>query len=301
MKKIANKIMLKLTIFYQIKNISKTFCFLLLAMCSGLCFAETQTKDIVSLFDIKGELTQGSAIIGKIPIGAKLLMNNQAVSVTKEGDFFIGFGRDADLKQSLQITTASGEKIVETLSLTEREYKLQKVSGVPQNTVAPPSKKNLKRIQQENALVGTARGIDSEHRYFLEKFIAPMDSVITGVYGSRRIYNGIPKRPHYGVDYAGPIGALVYAPASGVVTLAHPDMFYSGGTLIIDHGFGVSSSFLHLSEIVVKEGQEIKQGELIAKVGKGGRATGPHLDWRMNWFDVRIDPLKVLAINKDTP
>ena len=281
------------------KNTLKFLCVFLLSFFSVFCFAERQAKDLTSLLKIKGELTQGSAIVGQLPVGTKLLINDKVIKTTSAGDFLIGFGRDDELRQSLYLMTESGEEFVDILVLTKREYKLQEVNGVPHKTVSP-NKENLKRIKSENILVKRAREAVSDHTYFLESFIAPMQSTITGVYGSQRVYNGVPKRPHYGVDYADQVGAAVYAPASGIVTLVHPDMFYSGGTLILDHGYGVSSSFLHLSEILVKEGQEIKQGDLIAKVGKGGRATGPHLDWRMNWFDVRIDPLKVIEINKDT-
>ena len=122
----------------------------------------------------------------------------------------------------------------------------------------------------------------------------PLDGPITGVYGSQRVYNGTPKSPHYGVDYAAETGAIVAAPASGIVTLADLDLFYSGGTLILDHGFGLTSSFLHLSGISVKTGQFVERGEPIAKVGSTGRSTGPHLDWRMNWYNIRIDPQLVL-------
>jgi murein DD-endopeptidase MepM/ murein hydrolase activator NlpD len=117
---------------------------------------------------------------------------------------------------------------------------------------------------------------------------------ITGVYGSQRVYNGVPKNPHYGVDYAAPTGTEVVAPAAGIVRLAHPDLFYSGGTMIIDHGHGLSSSFLHLSGLLVAEGARVTRGQPIALVGATGRATGPHLDWRMNWHQQRIDPQLVL-------
>lgn len=260
---------------------------------------ESANKDedinIIKLLQIKGDLTQGSAIIGKLPSTGQLWLNDQPVTTTPQGDFFIGFGRDAELTQKLTYKLKNAEKKEGTLLLTQREYHVQKVNGVPQKTVNPDPE-SLARIREENVLVDKARGIVTDLEYFLDRFKAPMDAPISGVYGSQRVYNGEPKRPHFGVDYAGPIGAPVYAPASGKVSLTHNDMFYSGGTLIIDHGYGVSSSFLHLSEILVKEGQDVKQGDLIAKVGKGGRATGPHLDWRMNWYDVRIDPLKVLKI-----
>lgn len=271
--------------------------FIWLSLLSGLTNAEKTEVDLLNLLDIRGELTQGSAIIGKIPLGATLQLNGKSIKTTPSGEFFIGFDRDNELNQTLRCTFSDGTVETTTFKLTKREYNIQKVNGVPQKTVNP-SEEHLKRIQEENAQVAKARDRVSELTSFLDKFIAPMNSEITGVYGSQRFYNGEPKRPHYGVDYAGPVGAPVYAPASGKVVLVHPDMFYSGGTLIIDHGYGLSSSFLHLSEVLVKVGDEIKQGDLIAKVGKGGRATGPHLDWRMNWLDVRIDPLKVIAINK---
>ena len=281
-------------------NIFKKFIFLMLFVFSFTLSADENTEsrkavNLIELLMLKGELTQGSAVRGKIPRNSQLWLNGQAIKTTPEGEFFIGFGRDAELVQILTLKQADAEPVQESLRLTKREYRLQEVNGVPQKTVTPKPE-NLARIQAENALIAAARAIDSEHRFFLETFIAPMDAAISGVYGSQRIYNGIPKRPHFGVDYAGPVGAPVYAPASGKVTMTHADMFYSGGTLIIDHGYGVSSSFLHLSEILVEQGQVVKQGELIAKVGKGGRASGPHLDWRINWFDVRIDPLKVLKI-----
>lgn len=260
--------------------------------------ADTKQDNLLVLLNVQGELTQGSAIIGQAKPGSTLSLNGKQINLTPEGAFFIGFGRDAELKQNLTYQSPAGTLFNEIIVLTKRTYDVQEVNGVPQKTVSP-SEKHLKRIRKENALVAKARAQISKQTAFLSQFKAPMDSQITGVYGSQRIYNGVPKRPHFGVDYAGPIGALVYAPADGIVTLAHKDMFYSGGTLILDHGYGVSSSFLHLSELLVKEGQQIKQGDVIAKVGKGGRATGPHLDWRMNWYSVRIDPLKVLAIHKD--
>lgn len=125
---------------------------------------------------------------------------------------------------------------------------------------------------------------------FAQDFIWPAVGPISGVYGSRRILNGEPRRPHYGVDVAGPVGQPVYAPADGLVTLYVPDMYYSGGTMIIDHGYGISSTFLHLSKEHVEVGQRVKQGDLIAEIGATGRVTGPHLDWRMNWFEKRVDP-----------
>ena len=125
---------------------------------------------------------------------------------------------------------------------------------------------------------------------YLEEFVWPLRGAITGVYGSQRVYNGVPKSPHYGIDIAGPTGAPVIAPAPGLVSFAAADLYYSGGTLIVDHGHGLSSTFIHLNKVLVKAGQRVEKGQIIAEVGASGRATGPHLDWRMNWMGVRVDP-----------
>jgi len=245
---------------------------------------------------LQGELTQGSLLIGKVTPGSHVSLDGKELDVTRFGEFVFGFGRDSKLDHQISWKDPQNTLHNKKLKLKKRQYKTQKVDGVPQKTVTPGQDK-LTRIRAETALVKAARQTRSMHRYFLQAFIAPFDGPITGVYGSQRIYNGTPKRPHFGLDYAGPVGALIHAPANGVVTLTHDDMFYSGGTLIMDHGHGVSSTFIHLSELLVHEGQEIKQGDVIAKVGAGGRSTGPHLDWRVNWYDVRIDPQKVLGLN----
>jgi murein DD-endopeptidase MepM/ murein hydrolase activator NlpD len=167
------------------------------------------------------------------------------------------------------------------------------VEGVPAKTVHPP-KEQLERIRQEAALVRAARADRLDRPDLLNAvfagFIWPIEGPISGVYGSQRYYNGEPGRPHYGVDVAAPEGSVVHAPAAAVVTLAEADLFYSGGTIVLDHGYLLSSSFLHLSKVLVKVGDELKAGDIIGEVGSTGRATGPHLDWRMNWRDQRIDP-----------
>ncbi len=175
------------------------------------------------------------------------------------------------------------------MKIAKRDYRIQRIDGLPPRKVTPKAE-DLKRIRQETALVKAARRRDDPRTDFMRGFIWPAKGRVSGVYGSQRILNGQPRRPHFGVDVAGPVGTPVVAPADGVVTLVHPDMFFSGGTLVIDHGHGLSSSFLHLSEVLVKEGQRVKQGELIARIGATGRVTGAHLDWRMNLFDTRIDP-----------
>jgi len=174
-----------------------------------------------------------------------------------------------------------------------REYRLQEITGVPQQTVTP-SEEHLERIRAERAKVRTAKAqrlaLDDGFRAVRDGFAWPVTGRISGVYGSQRIYNGTPGTPHYGVDVARPAGTPVTAPAAGRVTLAEPDLFYSGGTVILDHGYGLSSSFLHLSEVSVSVGDQLAPGDLIGAIGATGRATGPHLDWRMSWFNQRIDP-----------
>ncbi len=247
------------------------------------------------LIEYFGELTQGGIVVGKTQPNAQVRLNDERISLTKDGHFVFGFGRDASLSQKLKVTDAEGRSVEKILTLKKRDYKIQRIEGVPQKTVTPPEGA-LPRIKQETAQVKAARKQFHERSDFVSQFRAPATGRITGVYGSQRVYNGTPKRPHYGVDYAGPVGTPVSAPASGIVTLVHQDMYYSGGTLIIDHGYGLSSTFIHLSEVLVEVGQEVQQGELIAKIGQGGRSTGPHLDWRMNWKNERVDPLLMLKV-----
>jgi murein DD-endopeptidase MepM/ murein hydrolase activator NlpD len=181
----------------------------------------------------------------------------------------------------------------QTLQIARREYDIQRVEGVPQKTVTP-SPEHLERILREQALVTAAKARQLERPDLLQGALAgfqwPALGPISGVYGSQRYYNGTAGNPHYGVDMAVPTGTPVRAPAAGVVTLAEPDLFFSGGTVILDHGFRVSSAFLHMSKVLVDVGQEVQVGEVIGEVGATGRATGAHLDWRMNWRNERIDP-----------
>ncbi len=242
-------------------------------------------------------LTQGGVVRGQLPPGYTLMLNGKQIAVSPEGYFVFGFGRDAAPQQRLEWCRQPGECQEREITLTQRQYDEQFVEGVPPETVTPP-KDVVARIRQESALVKQARNASIARLDFMQRFIQPLDGPVTGVYGSRRVFNGVPKRPHYGVDYAAPVGAPVMAPADGEVTLVHENMYYSGGTLIIDHGYGLSSTFIHLSEVLVKEGEHVKQGDMVAKVGKGGRATGPHLDWRLNWHQVRLDPELILKLSE---
>lgn len=239
--------------------------------------------------ELKGNPVQGGLVIGRAEPGTRVFLGERPLRISPEGLFAFGFGRDAPPTALLRIRRPSGETVLKPLIVEKRTYEIERIDGLPPRKVAP-SPGDLARIREEIALVKQARSWDAPRTDFAMDFIWPVTGRISGVYGSRRVLNGKPKRPHYGVDIAAPAGTPVRAPADGVVTLVHPDMFYSGGTLILDHGHGVSSTFLHLRTALAREGQFIRRGAVMAEVGATGRATGPHLDWRINWFDRRLDP-----------
>lgn len=264
-----------------------------LAVCISLLLMPLSAVVKAEILEWQGSFQQGSLLLGQLPEGYQASYNKQRLQVTPQGQFLLGLGRQANTVIELVLTDLEGIETTEQFNVRERQYVIQRIEGVPQKTVTPRPK-DVERIRSDSWLVKQARKDRTESLDFLAGFQRPLDGPITGVYGSQRFYNGIPKNPHYGVDYAAPTGTLVMAPASGVVRLAHRDLFYSGGTLIVDHGHGLSSTFLHLSDILVEEGMRVERGKPIAKVGATGRATGPHLDWRMNWRQVRIDPVLVL-------
>lgn len=243
--------------------------------------------------DMRGEWIQGGLIIGRTDPGRRLTFLGHSVRVTADGYFVIGMGRNTKPEVELLETTPKGEVLSHTFAVKQRQYQEQRITGVPQKTVDVPAQ-SLARIRAETRLIKAARRIDSQRQDYRQTFVWPLMGPITGVYGSRRFYNGQARRPHYGIDIAAPRGTAVRAPAAGTVTLVHDDMYFSGGTLIVDHGHGVSSTFIHLHKIMVKEGDPIAQRQVIAEVGATGRATGPHLDWRINWFDQRLDPQLLL-------
>ena len=243
--------------------------------------------------EFEGKFIQGHFILGKTDPRAKIQIDKKRVRVSKDGFFAFGLGRDR--KNDVIITeTLNGVKNQFVKKVLKREYKIQRIDGLPEKKVTPP-KEVYDRIRRENKLIGKARAVDTDLIYFKDKFITPVDNaIITGVYGSQRILNGKPRWPHYGLDYAQKTGTPIKAMLSGVVTLAEKDLYYTGATLIFDHGHGISTLYMHMNEIFVEMGQEVKKGDIIGTVGKSGRATGPHLDVRLNWFDVKLDPGSVL-------
>lgn len=238
---------------------------------------------------LSGSLMQGGLVFGRVSPGARIFYGDQPIKLTDDGQFILGFGRDAAARQSLTLIDPWGQVTTRDLEIAQREYRIERIDGISKKMMEP-SAAELRRIKREAAQAKLARGHDTELRHFRDSFIWPVSGRISGVYGSQRIFNGEPRRPHFGIDIAAPNGTPVKAPAGGTVRLAHKGMFFSGKTLIIDHGHGLSSSFLHLDSILVGVGQQVVQGEKIATVGATGRVTGPHLDWRLNWFGTRLDP-----------
>jgi len=264
----------------------KTLFYRMLTVIAGLLIAVSAESGTLTL---DGELVQGALIIGRTEPGTTVTMDGERVRVSSEGVFLLGFGRDAPPNSHLEAVFPDGSKSRRDLDIAKRSYRIQRVDGLPPRTVTP-SKKDMARIRKEIAEVKKARNRNDAREDFLTGFEWPLKGRISGVYGSQRVLNGKPGRPHFGVDIAAPVGTPVHAPADGIVTLTHDDMFFSGGTLIVDHGHGLSSTFIHLSAILVKNGAHVRQGDVIAKVGATGRASGPHLDWRMNLLKSRLDP-----------
>ncbi len=246
-----------------------------------------------SAADFIGKFEQGSFILGKVKPNSKVQIDGRNVRVTKDG--FFAFGLDRDRKNNVIIRVKNKESFTTIeKKIIKRSYKIQRIDGLPPKHVTPPPEV-YERIKKDNRMIGDARSIDSRYEFFKNKFIYPIDKyIITGVYGSQRILNGKPRRPHYGIDFHAPEGTPVKAMMDGEVTLSEKDMYFTGGTIIFDHGHGVSTLFMHLKDVNVKVGQKVKQGEIVGTLGKSGRATGPHLDIRLNWFDVKLDPASVL-------
>ena len=239
----------------------------------------------------EGKFMQGSFILGKTEAGSEVFIDKKKVKVSSDGYFAFGLGRD---RKNDVVITVNKKKIVK--KVFKREYKIQRIDGLEEKKVTPPEEV-YERIKRENKWIGEARAINSDLVFFKNKFINPLENaIVTGVYGSQRILNGKPKWPHYGIDFAAQEGTEIKAMLDGVVTLAEPDLFYTGGTLIFDHGHGISTLYMHMKTLMVKKGQKVKQGDIIGTVGSTGRSTGAHLDVRLNWFQTRLDPATVLDI-----
>ena len=250
----------------------------------------------LSAAEFIGSFFQGNFILGKTIKESKVFIDNRLIRVSDEGYF--AFGIDRDRKNDIKIKIVNKEKTENIVKkVYKKKYKIQKINGLPQKQVTPP-KEVYERIQSDNKLIASARAVDSNLNFFTNKFIIPVDNfVISGVYGSQRILNGIPKSPHYGVDFAADEGTPIKNMLEGVVTLSEKDLYYTGGTVIVDHGHGISTLYMHMKDVNVSKGQSLKQGDLIGTVGKTGRSTGPHLHIQLHWYDMKLDPASVLNLN----
>ncbi len=259
-----------------------------------ISFAFTAQAEI----NLQGKFEQGALVRGHVPAGSTVKLNGEDVAITAKGEFAIGFEREAKAEQMLEVVYPSGLTELKPLNIATKEYKIDRVTGISKK-IMKPNPAAQERAAKDAKQTRAARNTFSEQTAFMQDFIWPVTGRISGVYGSQRVYNGKPGNPHYGVDVARPTGTVVVSPADGVITLAEPDMFYSGGTVIIDHGYGINSTFLHLSKIYAKVGDVVKQGQELAEIGATGRVTGPHLDWRLNWYQMRLDPVTVVPPMKE--
>lgn len=248
--------------------------------------------------ELPARAQQGALVIGRTTPGATVEHAGRSVRVSPDGRFVFGIGRDASGDAVVKVRVPGDAMREIRIAIDPRDWPIERIDGVPPKTVDPPPA-IAARIAREQAAVSAARDRDDAREDFAQPFIWPVRGRISGRFGNQRVYNGTPKSPHSGMDIAAANGTPVKAPAAGIVTFAAPDLYLTGGTVLIDHGAGVSSNFLHLSRIDVKVGDRVAQGQVLGAVGATGRATGPHLHWGMNWFDVRVDPLLVLEAGKN--
>ena len=248
-------------------------------------------------YTLRGRWEQGGLLIGRTDPKAEVTLDGRHLTLTSQGYFVFGLDRDAAPTATLSVQLPGREVTTKAYVVQKRVWKIQRINGLPQEKVTPPPDVEA-RIGREAEEIKAARDRDTASDAFTQPLEWPVKGRISGVFGSQRILNGEPKQPHPGVDVAVPTGTPVHAPAAGVVSLAEPDLYFTGGTLIIDHGHGLSSILVHLSKLLVKPGDEVKQGQVVAESGMTGRATGPHLHWGLYWFDSHIDPQEALAVSR---
>ena len=246
-------------------------------------------SDAVAETTLVGNFTQGGLVFGATEPGSLVTLDGKPVSLSREGRFLVGFGRNASPEAKLSITAPDGKIDSRVLDVASRSYKIQRINGLPSRKVTP-APQDIARIKADNAGIGRVRRLDTREAYFSSGFMWPVKGPISGVFGSRRILNGKPKNPHNGTDIAASEGTLIVAPADGVVALVHDDMFYTGKTLMLNHGLGLSSVYAHMSAMLVESGALVKKGDPIGKIGKTGRVTGAHLHWGMRLRATPVDP-----------
>lgn len=259
---------------------------------SRAVWAETSRQQSV-LFDVFSPISQGALVYGKAEPDTQIFYQDKVLPLTPQGEFVFAVPKEGN-SEIILTAEKNNHKISKTYRVASRKWKEEVVNGLPPKKVLP-SEADLRRITSENQILRKARA-ETISNHFPSCFVRPVDKKarISSEFGSARVLNGIKTAGHSGTDYALPTGSPIYAPADGEVKVIHPDMFYSGKTILIDHGYGVFSSYSHLSEILVKQGDKVKQGHLIGKIGTTGRSTGPHLHFTLTWFGVRVDPEYVL-------
>ncbi len=246
-------------------------------------------------FALEGRPVQGGLVHGTVPPGTvSLMLDGRAVPLASDGRFLLGFDRDAAVAARLAARLGDGREIVETLTVAPCAWRIERVAMARPS--GGPTPEFQRRREGELVRIGAARAALSPSTGWAQRFVWPARGRISGVFGSQRIYRGgVPAAYHSGVDIAGGGGARVVAPADGIVTLAPPPMFsLEGNLVIVDHGMGLSSAFLHLASVAVRPGQRVRQGDPIGQVGATGRATGPHLHWSLVWNGARLDPLPLV-------
>lgn len=238
---------------------------------------------------LTGTLEQGSLVVGHVEPGAKVTADGVALRVAADGSFAYGFDYSHTEPAHFAAIFADGTRETRDVTPVVRHYEVQTINGLPPQEAHPSAPDIVERIRKEHALVGEARKTDSDRTDFAQPFDWPARGIISGVFGSQRILNGVPSAPHFGVDIAGGEGAAIHAPAGATVLLAE-QFFLEGGYTLLDHGHGVFTGYMHQSKQLVKAGDKVDRGQQIGNIGHTGRATGPHLHWQMNWFNVRLDP-----------
>jgi murein DD-endopeptidase MepM/ murein hydrolase activator NlpD len=287
-RRLAQQLVMPRRLFSRLRSLPAV------AALAVLMAAPTEASPVATA--LPATLSQGGLVVVQLKPGSNLDVGGKQVHVGEDGIAVFGAGRDEQGPIVVTLTEPDGHRQTARIAITPRDWPIERVNGVPAATVNPPPEL-VTRIQREQAAVTAVRKRDDDREDFLAGFQWPVRGRISGRFGNQRIYNGDPKAPHSGMDIAVPQGTPVRAPAAGIVTYAQPDLYLTGGTIVLDHGFGLSSNFLHLSRLEVNVGQHVTQGQVIALSGMTGRATGPHLHWGFNWFGVRLDPLLLPGID----
>ena len=254
----------------------------------------------VQALEVTGAFTQGGFLFGQTEPGAKVKVGKLNVPVAKDGQFVVGLGRHAEAEVKVVATLLSGKTKEQVVLIEPRTYKTQHIKGVKKKHVTPMDPKDLAQIKSDKEQILLARAKFAAFDSFKQQFALPVSGTITGVYGSRRTYNGKERNWHKGLDIANKTGTPVYAPADGEVRLALDNSFFNGNLIILDHGHQFITIYAHLDSMDVAAKQQVKQGDLLGKVGTTGRSTGPHLHWGLYWRNMALDPSLLLKGNNET-